>query len=154
MSRGGEVTTMFGIAVAGFRFTNLCQSMLDSNKHKRFSDFWSVHCHLTVLHFVWYACVLLKLKALTIHVNILHMDACVSACACVYLRRASFHVKLSGDDALLVENSRHLVHLTTLHCLHQPIIILVPVCVLSMMIANYQTFLTKQLCISPRLYLV
>lgn len=88
------------------------------------------------------------------HCTWMHVCLHTDACACVYLRRASFHVKLSGDDALLVENSRHLVHLATLHCLHQPIIILVPVCVLSMMIANYQTFLTKQLYISPRLYLV
>ena len=56
----------------------------------------------------------------------------VCVCVHVYLRRTSFHIKLSGDDALLAENSSHLVHLTTFHSFHQPIIILVPICVLTM----------------------
>lgn len=69
-------------------------------------------------------------------------DECVSVhrfvFGCVYLRRAALHIELGGDDALLAENSGYLVHLTTFHCLHQPVIILVPVCVLTMMTVSNQ----------------
>lgn len=57
---------------------------------------------------------------------------------CVYSRRASFHIELCWDDALLAENSSHLVHFAALHRLHQPIVILVPVCVLIMMTVKNQ----------------
>lgn len=48
----------------------------------------------------------------------------------VDLRRASFHIQLGGDDALLAKDSGHFVHLAAFHSLHQPVVILVPVCVL------------------------
>lgn len=72
------------------------------------------------------------------------MDVCVCTycryvCVLIYLRRASFHIKLGWDDALLAENSSHLVHLAPFHCFHQSIIILVPVCVLTLMIVSNQT---------------
>lgn len=51
-------------------------------------------------------------------------------CVFVYLRRASFHIQLGGDDALLAEDGGHFVHLAAFHSLHQPVVILVPVCVL------------------------
>lgn len=49
----------------------------------------------------------------------------------VHLRRASFHIQLGGDDAFLGENSGHLFHLAAFHRFHQPVIVLVPVCVLA-----------------------
>lgn len=66
--------------------------------------------------------------------------SCVCARAHVYSRRASFHIKLGGYDALLVEYSSHLVHLATFHRPHQPVVILIPVCVLTNRIENYQLY--------------
>lgn len=114
----------------GFTFTNLGESVLGSNNH------------LTVLRRMFDVCVLPKITSQ--RRAWMHVCLYTDACACVYSRRASFHVELSGDDALLAEDSGHLFRLATFHCLHQPIIILVPVCVLSMMIAHYQTCLTKR----------
>lgn len=46
------------------------------------------------------------------------------------VRRTPLYVEFGGDDALLAENCCDLVHLPPLHRLHQPVIILIPVCVL------------------------
>jgi len=46
------------------------------------------------------------------------------------LRRAALYIEFGRDDALLAKHSCNLVHLSPLHCLHQPVIILIPVGVL------------------------